>query len=67
MSAPAELVGCLIAPVLMIGGASVVLVFFGNYGWWTFVGLALAIFGPQVVIPYWLDRKKRRERWDNSN
>lgn len=48
--------------VLILGGVIAVLTFFGDYGLWTFGLLAFAVFGPQIGIDHWRERKKERER-----
>lgn len=68
MRAPSEQTGCLLTGILISVGTVSVLLFSGDYGWWTGFGLlALAVFGPQIVFAYWTDRQKRKDSGKNSD
>lgn len=67
MRAPSELGGCLLTGVLIIVGMLTVAVFFMDYGWWTLALMALALFGPQIAIPFWRDRQERKDFLNRHN
>ena len=60
-----DLIGCLILPCLMVGGIALVLMLDLSFGW-TFVLGLVAIIGPQIAVPYLIEKWKM-EKWKKGS
>ena len=53
-----ELNGCFLTGALIAIGGYIVVMYFRDYSFWFLVAMLIVVIGPQIAVPWWLDRKK---------